>query len=379
MAPTKNVVIIGSHGGAHAIRAIEKSLPANVRLILIEKNDYAFYPPAALRASVAPGQEDLVFADLKGTFAKDSKHVVLSSTEVTALHEKSVTINKDFEGSNEIPFEYAILATGATYAKPSRPAGSSKDEVRAGFKKQQEEVKKAQSILVVGGGPVGVEFVGEVMALYPEKKVTLVSRSSSLIDGIKPAVGQKLVGILEQSKSVDLKLGTSIELPSDIPSASLLPQARQVRLSDGTQVETDFVLVATGGKPNTTLVAQSGYESAINDKGAIKVDPKTLRVLDPKLGFYFGLGDCTDAPGTKTTVSIQSQAPVVASQINSLLQGKGKAGKLYKEGPEIMIVSYGPNNGAGVLMGWSLPSFAATAMKSKGLFVSGFRALYNKA
>lgn len=52
----KNIVIVGASGGIYAARALEKSLPKTHRVILIERNDYAFYHPAALRAGTLPGE-----------------------------------------------------------------------------------------------------------------------------------------------------------------------------------------------------------------------------------------------------------------------------------------------------------------------------------
>lgn len=372
----RNVVIIGGYGGALTARALAASVPQDVRLILIEKNGYAFYPPAALRAAVIPGAEDNALTELDGFFPAGSKHVVLKSTAVTALHEKSVTIAGEFEGSNTIPFEYAILATGATYAHPSRPGSADREEVLKGLRAVQADVKQAKSILIVGGGPVGVEFAGEVKSVHPDKKITLVSRPAGLIDGFNPNLGKRLHNTLNKS-GVDVRLGVSLDhLPQDLPTSKLLSEPRTFSFSDGSSVEADFVLVASGGKPNTSLVKDSGFASALDQSGRVKVDPKTLRVLDSNLGFYFAVGDCSDAPGSKTAVCTQFQAPVAASGVQQLLAGKGKSGKTYKEPPRILLVSYGPRDGQGVMFNWNVGSWITTAMKSKTLFVPDFKKLY---
>lgn len=55
--PTKNVVIIGGcSGGATLARLLEKTLPADTRMILIEKNEFAYWPVGGLRAAVKPGE-----------------------------------------------------------------------------------------------------------------------------------------------------------------------------------------------------------------------------------------------------------------------------------------------------------------------------------
>lgn len=52
----KNVVIIGaSAAGANVAHALEKTLPASHRIVLIEANEFAYWPIGALRAAVKPG------------------------------------------------------------------------------------------------------------------------------------------------------------------------------------------------------------------------------------------------------------------------------------------------------------------------------------
>ena len=59
---------------------------------------------------------------------------------------------------------------------------------------EQEAIKRAESILVVGGGPVGVEVMGELVYLnnlaasnagigegFKKKKLTLMTRSRTLL------------------------------------------------------------------------------------------------------------------------------------------------------------------------------------------------------
>lgn len=372
----RNVVIVGSHGGAYAARALAASVPQDVRLILIEKHAYAFYPPVALRAAVVPGAETQALTDLDAFFPSSSRHIVLKETAVTKLHERSVAIDRDFEGSSTVPFEYALLATGATYAHPSRPTSAHKQDVLRGLRDVQADVKRAQSILVVGGGPVGVEFIGEVRALYPNKKITLVSKGEGLIEGFNPNLGKRLHNTLKRT-NVEVRLGTSLdELPRDFPTSKLLDSAQAFSFSDGSKVDADFVLVASGGKPNTSLVSSSGFDSALDDEGRLKVDAQFLRVSDRKLGFYFAVGDCSNAPGPKTLVATKFQVPVAVAGIQQLLAGKGRSSKAYKEPPQILLVSYGPKDGQGVIMGWNVGSWLTAVIKSKTLFVSDFKKLY---
>lgn len=38
--------------------------------------------------------------------------------------------------------------------------------------------REKESVLVIGGGPVGIEFVGEIVTDFPDKKVSLLQTQS---------------------------------------------------------------------------------------------------------------------------------------------------------------------------------------------------------
>ena len=42
-----------------------------------------------------------------------------------------------------------------------------------------EAIKDAHRITVIGGGPVGIELVGEIKAAYPTKEITLIHNGVS--------------------------------------------------------------------------------------------------------------------------------------------------------------------------------------------------------
>ena len=44
------------------------------------------------------------------------------------------------------------------------------------------QVAKSNKIVVIGGGPVGVELVGELASDFPDKKVTLMHNREQILD-----------------------------------------------------------------------------------------------------------------------------------------------------------------------------------------------------
>jgi len=68
---------------------------------------------------------------------------------------------------DHVPFDFLVLATGSTYSPPL-----TKDERVKEYEAEAAKLKAANSVLIVGGGPVGVELAGEIAVDFPEKKVT---------------------------------------------------------------------------------------------------------------------------------------------------------------------------------------------------------------
>jgi NADH dehydrogenase FAD-containing subunit len=54
------------------------------------------------------------------------------------------------------------------------------------FKTYQQGIKNAKSIVIVGGGAVGVQMATDLGEVYPEKKVTLVHSRDRLMQLYHP-------------------------------------------------------------------------------------------------------------------------------------------------------------------------------------------------
>ena len=64
-----------------------------------------------------------------------------------------------------------VIATGATCPSPAEVSGNSVQEMIRGWKDTIEKFKRATHVLIVGGGPVGIEFAGEIAAYHQHAKV----------------------------------------------------------------------------------------------------------------------------------------------------------------------------------------------------------------
>ena len=276
-------------------------------------------------------------------------------------------LDREFEGSTELSFsvsdiyipeiiitnqQQCILATGSSQPTPMRPSedSTSMSSLFDNFKKTQKDIRKAQQVVIIGGGSVGVEMAGEIRAVYPDKKITLVHNSPHLLHpkstpapgsnkettsySAPPTVVKLSIALEKQLKEnkVDLVLDDRVEVPSRGARLSegawdgtfgLLNGVKTVKTSQGKTLNgtsslralansaADYVFISIGNKPNTSLVA-SAYPSALDSKGLIKIDDGMRAKGMPK--GYFAAGDCADVKGCKTAAAAGNEGPAVANK-----------------------------------------------------------------
>ncbi|GAA6049241.1 hypothetical protein JCM3770_005901 [Rhodotorula araucariae] len=389
-APTKNVVLVGLGPAAvPAAQALAASLPEGYRLVAIAGSE-GYWPVASLRAAVIPGWEDKPVAPVDAALPAKENIVLLKNTQVVELKEHSVVVDKAHsELGTEIPFEFCILATGSNYPYPCRPRpGRTVAEAVADLRETQQQVAAASSILVVGGGPVGVELAGEIGEHYDgsagraKKEVTLVHSHDKFLhepgwkDKFNAALKTQVVAL-----GVHVVLGRKVV---DAPRESGPVQGgkRAFHLDNGETVDADFVFVAHGNAPNTGFVGAFDPE-ALDAKRRVKVRPSFQL---EKYDHIFAIGDITSVEEAKMVAMAKNHGPIAAANVLSLIRAGGTPEsysdvkhKVYKPGPQVMVVSVGSKGGAGQLFGWTVGSWFSWLIKARTLFVADFKKTYGAA
>ena len=139
------------------------------------------------------------------------EHIFLQA-EVTELRPNNVTLSRSFPElgipTTTLAFDYAIYALGSHLPPPldlwGPPTGKTqyrgqKSEGCQWFKEKQQMIKDAPTVLVVGGGALGIrmfdfspdiyrriltfflEFATDIKSVYPEKSVTLLHSRQRLL------------------------------------------------------------------------------------------------------------------------------------------------------------------------------------------------------
>ena len=151
---------------------------------------------------------------------------------------------------------------------------------------EYEKINSARSILIVGGGPTGVELAGEIAVDFPDKKLTLVHNGSRLLEFIGLKAADKTLNWLT-SKKVEVKLEQSVSL-NDISNGGKIFQT-----SGGEPLKADCHFICTGKLLGSTWLRGTLLKNDLDNRGRLMVD-QNLRVKGRKN--IFAIGDITDIP-----------------------------------------------------------------------------------
>ena len=194
-----------------------------------------------------------------------------------------------------------VVASGTTASAPPIPVN------RVDYWTNREAVQATEqpkSLIVIGGGAVGVEL-GQAFARLGTD-VHIVEASDRVVSLEEPEAGAFLGGQL-QSEGIQVVTGAGI--------ASVEKSAVGVRLKlqSGDTIEAERLLIAAGRRPNTQGFDLEAAGIKATPRGFIQVDPTTLRASDGiyAAGDINGIGGFThlaDYHGTRIGRAIRGLA-----------------------------------------------------------------------
>ncbi|KAF7592168.1 hypothetical protein BBP40_000655 [Aspergillus hancockii] len=321
----RNVIVVGgSYVGKTTAQELAQHLPNTHRVLLIEPHSHFHHLFTFPRFAIVPGQEHKAFIPYTGIFPSTSTPVRHSVIQARALsvQPKHVKLDRDWLGSREIPFDYLVVATGTRLVQPAGMKHDDKLSSVAYLQNHQNDVKRAKSILIAGGGAVGVQMATDLKEFYPDKEITVVQSRPQLMSGFHKGLHDL---VKERFDELGIKFATGARVK--VPAEGFPTQGEpfDVELTNGTKLSTEFVILATGQTPNNSLIsdlAPSASESLINpENGFIRIRP-TMQFLDEQYPNLFAVGDIADTGLRKAARPGSAQAAVVAKNIRAMIEGK---------------------------------------------------------
>ncbi|CEO58272.1 hypothetical protein PMG11_03003 [Penicillium brasilianum] len=341
----RNIIVVGgSFVGRSTAQELAKIIPPTHRILLTEPHSHFHHLFTFPRFAIVPGQEHKAFIPYSGLFANATNpaaHAVVQA-RVTSIRPEHIELDREWQGSNQIPFDYVVVATGTRLSKPAAMEHDDKPSSVDYLQKHQADVKRSKSILIVGGGAVGVQMATDLKEYYPDKEVTVVQSRPRVMPSFHPRLHEIIQKRFDEL-GVRLITGSRVKIPpGGFPNDG---NTFDVQLTNGTTESTELVILATGQTPNNKLVADlepSTPEgpSVINpDNGFIRVRP-TMQFLDEKYSNLFAVGDIADTGAQKAARPGAAQAAVVAKNIQALIEGKKPEGEFVK-GPGAIHITLG--------------------------------------
>ncbi|MCJ8311500.1 MAG: FAD-dependent oxidoreductase [Saccharospirillaceae bacterium] len=316
-----DVLIIG--GGFAGVNVAHKLSKGGLSVTLIDRKNYFEVTFAMLRNVADPkllgDTPRKLYSDfIDGTFIQGNI-ISMNASEVTLENGKSIS------------FKRAIIASGSRYE--SLPLAKSMTAFDYAERHQEIEenhklLVSAKSVLLIGGGNVGVEFAGEIASAFPDKIITLAHSTSTLLDSMKPKAQQKA---LEQLTAKGVKVIFNRRFKKDGDSY-------KCSLSNDT-IQADLVYECVGMKPNTEFL-KNELANVLDKKGLVKVD-EFMNVVGYKS--LYALGDCSALDTLKHGYLSSVQGGMLAKSI--LTADKGKKVKAYSTPPVVVITVTGRDTG----------------------------------
>jgi len=162
-------------------------------------------------------------------------------------------------GEVEFTVDKVLVATGSW---PSIPEFPGREHVISSNEAFYLETFP-ERVAVVGGGYIAVEFAGIFAGLGAH--TTLIYRRELFLRGFDDEVREFVRDELVK-KDIELRFSTNVERIDEADGV------KRLVLTDGSVMEADLVMYATGRTPNTADMGLEDVGVALNDRGGIVVD-----------------------------------------------------------------------------------------------------------
>lgn len=355
----------------YVLPAFNTGEKAQLNVTLISPSDHTFFKVGAPRALVS---NELIPLDQPFTSIPDSfggykpSEFTFIQGEAARIDERGKTVlvkpaTEDQETT--IKYDTLVIATGMK-SSPLWALNGDYKVTRAAFEDLHKRIPRAETILIAGGGAVGVETAGELGHFTKGKDITILSGSTHLLSRLRnPQIGKSAEGQLES-----LRVNSIHKLR--VVASNELPDGRTtLKLSDGSTRIVDVYIDATGGAPN------SGFLPAhwLDDRKHVATDSVTLRATNAPAGVY-SIGDVASySKGSvpDATWAVPALGYSIWTDLNEMAKAKGLPPanttlkpKEYKQmDSDTQLIPVGPKGGVGVMFGWKVPSWVVWLIKSR--------------
>lgn len=298
------IVIVGGVAGGMSAATRLRRLKEDAEIVVFEKGPYVSFAncglPYYLSGEISERENLLVQTpeSLAARFQLD----VRPNHEVTAVYpdEKKVEVLSDGKKWQE-SYDVLLLSPGA---KPVRPAISGLAEAKNVYTVRnvpdidmvmnalEEQPKKA---VVVGAGFIGLEMAENL------KKRGLAVSIVELAPHVLPSLDEEMAVHIQNEL---IKQGVHVQTKRSVTAFE--HGGKQLRLDNGTTIDSDLTILSVGVQPDSTLAKMAGLETGL--RGGIVVN-EHYQTSDPSI---YAVGDAIvvkqQITGADALISLASPA-----------------------------------------------------------------------
>lgn len=374
--PKRILILGGGFGGVYTAWHLERLLrtEANVQITLVSRDNYMLMTPLLFEAGAGILEPRHAVLPIRSMLQR--VQFVEAEIEQIDLDRRLVRARPSPDVVYELPYEHLVLALGGVTDRSRVPGSESAmtfktlaDAIffrnytielfeRANIEQDPARKRRLLTFVVVGGGLVGVELIGELTAFthdlcatYPnidprELHYELIEAGPRILKEMDPDLADYAVEVLRRR-------GVHFRTSCPVQQVHL----DHVRLCNDERIDAETIILAAGVAPNPLI---DRLPLAKDRKGRVIVEPTMRSTSHPQV---WALGDCASIPDPQgepyppLAQHALREAKVLARNLQAALHHRPLQPFVYQTMG--MLGALGHYKGIGRILRWKFKGFLA--------------------
>ena len=346
----KTLIIGGVAAGAGCAARLRR-LDENAQIVLLERGGFISYANCGLPyhvGDVIKARESLLVTPVEVMRGRYNVDVRICNEALSIdRNNKTVLVKNHITGEEYIEsYDKLVIATGSSPLRPRIPGIDSPRILTLWTVPDTDHIRElirglgTKSAVVVGGGFIGLEMAENLH--HAGLHVSIVEATDQVMAPVDPEMAEILHNNIRSN-------GVGLYLADGVASFEDKGASVDVKLSSGTVLSADIVILSIGVRPNSQIAKDAGLE--LNARGGIIVNDH-MQTADPDI---YAAGDVVEVEdfifGDRTMVPLagpaNKQARIVADNICGIPSTyKGTQGSSVAQVFDMAAASTGANEKA---------------------------------
>lgn len=286
----EKIVVIGGVAAGTKAAAKAKRLKPEAQIDIYTDDTHVSYSACGMPFFIEGNFDDpdMLLARTPEEFEESGVHIHLKNKVTKILPDKKQILVLDLDKNEEFSVDYdkLVITTGA---KPFIPPIKNVNLKNVFALRTMEDGLSIREITlqskhatIIGGGYIGIELLEAFVKRG--LKVTMIEFAPRIMSVFDDEISDLIKNhIIEKD-------GKNIEIITSDAAVEFIGEdvVKTVVTKNGIRIDTDFVILAAGVRPNVELAVDAGIE--LGENGAIKVNKK----MQTSIPDIYAAGDCVE-------------------------------------------------------------------------------------